>query len=83
MTRDGDKFTLSTGRTFSANCGYIGLAWSSNRNEWTVSEGYDGRVQFGDPTWEEPEAIWTESEKLELADYMIQLWREFAAKPTR
>jgi len=70
-----NNFELSTGRRFSANCEYIGIARRSG--QWSISEGYDGHI-YVDAGWSEDDADrWTPAEKAELADYMIALWQEF------
>jgi hypothetical protein len=64
---DRDNYELSTGRTFYANNGLIGLT-SVDDPACRVSEGYDGGVDV---------ELWTAAERAELADYMIALWTAF------
>ena len=42
-TKNEDGYTLSTGNTFYANCGIIGLDPELD----CISEGYDGTVWYG------------------------------------
>ena len=64
MTYNKDTYTLSTGRSFYANRGFIGITGSLE-----LSEGYDGDIRNVDE--------FTQSEKDELADFMIELWQRF------
>ena len=67
MTYDyKDSYTLSTGRTFYANHGLIGLSMDHSPIE--VAEGYNGFVRESDWTWQE---------KVELAEYMIIQWKNY------
>lgn len=65
-----DTFKLSTGRTFYANNGLIGISPLGADAAVRVSEGYDGGVHVDE---------WTAAERRELADYMIALWSAFCA----
>lgn len=58
-----DAYVFSTGKKLRVNCGYIGL-----NPFFEVSEGYDGGLD---------EFNYTKSEAIEMADYMIELWKEF------
>lgn len=70
-----DEITLSSGRTFSANCGLISI----NEDLW-VSEGYDcGIAGVGLDAAEFSHDPWSADERVELADRMIKLWSEFKA----
>jgi hypothetical protein len=66
--KDRDHFELSTGRTFYANNGLIGIGPLGKNAACHVSEGYDGGVDVDE---------WTPAERAELADYMIHLWMKF------
>lgn len=69
MTRDGDTYTLSSsGRTFTANRGILGLAPGDDR----VYEGYDGEV-----FWESPRTVLSDEERAEIAIYMIGVWSKW------
>jgi hypothetical protein len=57
------EFTLTTGKIFSAYCGYIGI-----NPEFSLSEGYDGLLDY---------ISFTQQEKIEIADYMINLWNDY------
>lgn len=76
-----DAYELSTGRIVDANSGAIGID-----NELNVSEGYDGGIypspdELTDgPAGLDPEQVWTQAEREELADYMIGLWTRWKAK---
>ena len=66
MRIDGDDIIFSTGKRLYANCGIIGID-----PDLDVYEGYDG--DFGDDKL-------TEEEKLELAEYMITVWKSYKLK---
>jgi hypothetical protein len=69
MTYDDDHFTLETsGRTFYANNGVLGLAIDGDADGW-VSYGADGAVG--------PREEFTDAERIELADHMIAQWQRF------
>jgi hypothetical protein len=74
MTYDGeDNYTLSTGRTFYANNGIIGLAPDDD----DPHEGYDGSIRT--TGYEEgDESTWSQAERRELADEMIRRWNAWA-----
>lgn len=59
----------STGREFYAN-GYIG-AVESFEGSVDIAQGYDGYIRIDDD--EDNEEL-TPIEKIEIADYMIELW---------
>lgn len=63
---DRDRFVLSTGRTWYANAGIIGM---KAEGPVAASEGYDGGLEAED---------WTAGERLELALHMIARWQEWA-----
>ncbi len=65
-TNDYDGYRLSTGRTFYANRGLIGIA--SHPTNFELSEGYDGGICLEG---------WSAAELTELADFMIDQWRRF------
>jgi hypothetical protein len=78
LTIEGDKVIFSTGRSFYANEGIIGICPTLR-----ISEGYDGGLSaWPGEGWEKAPAL-TAAERRELADYMIGLWTEFreADKP--
>ena len=65
MLTDKDSITFeSTGNLHNANRGIIGL--SCTEDAWVVYEGYDGELCF-----------LSQEEKLELANYMINLWNKY------
>lgn len=73
MERIVDGYRLSTGREFYANRGIVGLSDSDDEN---VTEGYDGGIDM-DASGEGQEwgqSAWSEAERHELADYMIEKW---------
>lgn len=74
MKIEVDKLVFSTGKEVYANGGIVGLS-----PDGSVSEGYDGGVF--DSNWKEwsGEPGLTESECVELADYMILRWADFRA----
>lgn len=67
MEVDRDNLIFSTGKFRYANNGIIGLS-EPDEDGWEVTEGYDGGIDINDLTKEE---------KVELADYMINLWQRF------
>jgi hypothetical protein len=62
-----DNYELSTGRRFYANCGIVGLSPDDSK-KLEFHEGYDGGESVDD---------WTPGERMELARFMIDLWREW------
>lgn len=84
MIYDKDICTLSTGRTFYANNGIVGLDPECGSNGM-ISEGYDGafdvegRNTYPDDNDEErrQHSAWTPKERAELADEMIRRWTVF------
>ena len=62
MKRDGDDLILSTGRKFPANNGIVGI-----NDELQTFEGYDGSFDY----------TITLAERLEIAEYMIDLWERW------
>ena len=66
--RKAENYTLEcSSRTFSANCGIIGISPSGS-----LTEGYDGHIYLSPST-----GPITKEERLELADYMISVWEKF------
>ncbi len=63
-----DEFILSTGKTFYAYSGTLGL-----HPKLGLAYGYDGTV-------DELSENFTKEEKSEIADYMIKLWTQFKEK---
>lgn len=84
---DTNTYTLeSTGRTFYAHSGVLGLAPLGTDHEDQVFEGYDGGAMLSDavtgtaPAFSDEESDpWTPAERLELAAAMIARWRAWAA----
>ena len=66
---DGDTYQLSSGRTFSANCGVIGLCPGVTQ----VGEGFDGGITVRDE-WALEGERWTDEEVSELRQFMIDAW---------
>ena len=60
-----DEYTLSSGRTFYANGGVLGIGSDCEH----VMEGWDGGARTDD---------WTPEERRELADEMKRRWERFA-----
>lgn len=70
MIREDDGYKLSTGKTFYANCGILGVGESLREvRTISISEGYDGGIEAED---------FTPEERKEIADYAIKLWGEWA-----
>jgi hypothetical protein len=84
MERTGRGYRLSTGRELDAHLGLISIAWTddhpygSREPQWQLGEGFDGHLYpEGGGGDDEP---WTDSERAELADYMIAQWQAFKAR---
>lgn len=78
MTNDDHgNFTLSTGRTFCANRGLISVG-EGDFKPWELYAGYDNSLGTGewDDVRDEP-ADFTDDEKREIADFMIERWTRF------
>lgn len=70
---DDDHYQLSSGRTFYANNGVIGIAFDDvNPSTDTLSYGADGGIAIAD--LHDPAEHWTLDEKRELANFMIETW---------
>ena len=66
----GEAFTLSTGRSFGANNGILGISPDGD-----ISEGYDGGI------WPDGECFdndFTPDERREIADFAIAAWEKYA-----
>ncbi len=74
MRIDGDTIKFRNGREAYANCGIIGLGEGVDK-ELITSGGYDEGFPDGDPL--------TESERKELAAYMIEQWAKFGVKEVK
>ena len=68
MIYEGDRYTLSTGKTFYANNGILGLGPADS----LLSEGYDGMIEGG------AREYFTREEKLEIMEEMISRWQAWA-----
>jgi len=75
MKVQGDNVIFSSGRTASANNGIIGI---SEQDLDEVYEGYDGML---DPTFDRN--LLSKEDKLELADYMVNLWMKYRRRARR
>ena len=80
MKLKADTYTLSSGRSFYANRGILGLAPEREEftNRLTISEGYDGGVGMDCGYSKEK---FTAEERAEVALWMINLWREWGEQP--
>jgi len=70
MKIDGDKVIFSSGRKAYSNGGIIGLSPDGD-----IYEGYDGYFHLKMNS-EEDDSL-TKDELIDLADYMIERWKEF------
>lgn len=72
MKLDGNTYTLSNGRKIDANCGLLSTCRDFLAADGTMvlTEGYDGVALSSDEKL-------TADERREIAEYMIELWREF------
>ena len=81
MKIDGDDVVLDNGKSLYANNGIIGLS-PKGKDGWEVHEGYDG-ILFMDGLREyhrrHGDDDFSDEELVELADYMIDLWKSFKA----
>jgi len=90
MERTEKGYRLSTGREVYAHRGLIGISVSDRDSDedshgFEISEGYDGHLDVNghyDYVSNGVVEAWTEAEKLELADFMIQQWQAFREKVT-
>lgn len=73
-----DEYTLSSGRTFYANCGIIGLSPEFAADGVMFAEGYDGHDYTRKRYFDDPTNEWTQAERLELAEHMAALWMQWA-----
>lgn len=71
-----DTYELSTGRTFYANNGIIGICSdTAEEGRRQLAHGYDGGIDTDlGSMLGLAEGDWTVAERRELADYMIGLW---------
>jgi len=71
---DGDTYRLSTGKTFYANNGIIGLSFDDvtpdedGEYSFGLAEGYDGGISV---------EKFSDAEILEIAEGMIELWSKY------
>lgn len=65
IDEDNDAIVFSDGRRYNTNCGIIGLSPGLN-----TYEGYDGVLESGN-------CMFDKQQKIELADYMIELWTKY------
>ena len=65
MRIEGDNVILSTGTTFYANKGILGI---SGQRGMDITQGYDGGICED----------FTQKEKAEIAEYVIALWKQWA-----
>ena len=81
MKAKGDRVVLSSGRKFYAYAGILGLGELDKPGHWTLTYGYDGRVDFPEQAeeWQEEadEKPFTPEERREIAEAMIARWREW------
>lgn len=67
MKKTGNGFRLSTGKEFYANRHILGLGYF--QKSLVIFEGYDGGVDAKN---------FSQEEKKEIAEYMIDLWKQFS-----
>lgn len=72
---DNGELILSTEKKINAYCGYIGINKAGD-----ISSGYDEQVYSENWDNGNDEYELTESELIEIADYMISVWNEFKRK---
>lgn len=69
MKIEGDYLIFSGGKRVYANAGIIGI-----NTDYRLAGGYDNYLEFDD--MEDGDEL-TTVEKLEMADYMIELWQSY------
>jgi hypothetical protein len=72
-----DTIILDSGRTEYAHQEIVGIG-----PDLDISYGYDGGINL-DGNYLTREGAWSTDEKVELADYMIDLWNQFKEKARR
>lgn len=70
MIYKDDEYTLSTGKTISANCGILGI--NILGNDLCIHDGYDGSARGKDNL--------TLQERVEVGEYIIRLWEMWIMK---
>lgn len=83
MTPTKKGFRLSTGKEFYANRNILGLGpVGEYESRLSLTFGYDGGVsEDQEPNEYAENKPFTPEERNEVAEYMIALWREWAALP--
>lgn len=76
--KDRDTYELSTGREIYANCGIIGLASDDDEPD-TIYDGYDGSIYYHHQRLSGGNVL-TDAERVEIAVFMIDLWRDYIAR---
>ena len=75
MKRDGDYFIFEDGEKFYASY-YLGI-----RDDLDIAGGYDQALIENPKEWAEEDHIHlTKERRRELADYVINLWQQWAEK---
>ena len=74
MKIENNEVTFSTGKTRYANRGIIGLG-----PDMEVSQGYDGIFYSGEDEelYRDSADLLSNTDLIELADYMIEQWKTF------
>lgn len=75
MKREGDYLILSSGRRLYANGGILGMS-ENGAGRLEVTEGYDGVLDM--PDYNDYTTSLSLAEQLEVAEYAIGLWRQYA-----
>jgi hypothetical protein len=78
MKFDRDIFHLSSGRWFYAYDGILGVERDPDDGRLRATYGHDGHVKLDDPDADKP---LTPEERQEIAEFMTDLWRRWAAQP--
>ena len=74
---DGDYAIFSTGKKLLVKCGIIAISEPTECG-WQIVHGLDGILYVDDRMYHSSNFIeLTKEEKIELADYMINLWQRF------
>lgn len=69
IINEDEDILFSTGKKRYASFGIIGLGIPDDESKFWVTTGYDDDMYY--------ETSLTTQEKIELADYMIDLWQKF------
>ena len=76
ISKQQDLLIFSNGKSIYANRCIIGLC-EPEKDKWIIFDGYDGTINDPSNKFSPEEDILTKEERIELAEYMIDLWTKF------